>query len=108
MPYNYYMLAILGFLGILAHNLMKLNSINRDNNGDLNWKQYIKIERFSMLLSICVVIVCLMVKEEIKQLKQASNWLGLGFFAIGYMSQSIIVKFTGKAKKILEDEDNKS
>lgn len=104
MNYTIFMLAALGFLGILMHNLMKLNTINRANKGDLNFGKYLRIERFSIMLSFCVVFVCLIAQQEVKQLAQVGRWLGLGFVAIGYMAQSIIVKFAGKAKQFIDED----
>jgi len=87
---------------------MKLNSLNREAKGNLNIVQYLNIEKFSILLSIVAVVVCLIVQQEIRQLERVGKWLGLGFFSIGYMAQSIIVKFAGQAKKILEEDEDKN
>lgn len=104
MDYTLFTLAALGLFGILIHNLVKLNSINREAKGEINLFQYFKIERFSLLLSICVVAVCLIVRTEVKQLELIGNWLGLAFVAIGYMAQSIVVSFSNKAQKYLDDK----
>lgn len=108
MNYNNLMLLALGLLGILAHNFMKMNDINRSSNGDFKLGQYLKIERFSIYVSIIVVIVCLIAKTEITQLEKVGKWLGLSFVAIGYMGQSIIVRYMGKAEKQLDKNDKES
>ena len=101
MEYTTLVLFGLGFLGILIHNLIKLDSINRQYDGRVNFAKYMALERFSILISICVVVVCLIARTEVKQLQSIGNWLGLAFVAIGYMAQSIVVAFMGKAQKYL-------
>lgn len=100
------MLIALGLFGILIHNLVKLNELNQKSNGNLNFKQYLQLERFAIAISICVVVVAVMIRSEIKQLEFAGKWLGLGFVAIGYMAQSIVVSIMGKAQKVIDDKTN--
>lgn len=104
MNYTLPVLLALGCLGIFIHNLMKMDEINKKSNGEFSLGQYLKIEKFSILVSLCLVIVCVMVSQEIKQLEQVGKWLGLAFVAIGYMAQSIIVKYGGKAEKIIDNK----
>lgn len=104
MNYTLLTLSALGIFGILIHNLMKLNTLNRENKGEINIFSYWKIERFSIILSLCVVAVCLLVRTEVKQLESVGKWLGLAFVAIGYMAQSIVVSFSGKAQRFIEDK----
>jgi len=105
MDYTILTLAILGLFGILIHNLIKLNSLNREQKGEINIFKYWKIERFSIILSVCVVAVCLIVRSEVKQLESIGKWLGLAFVAIGYMAQSIVVSFSGRAQKWIENKN---
>lgn len=96
----------LGLLGILLHNLVELNKLNRANKGSVRLGEYFNLEKFSILISIVVVAVSLIVKAEITQLEQVGNWLGLSFMAIGYMGQSLLVFVMGKAeKKINKDNE---
>ena len=104
MEYTNFILLILGFFGIFIHNLIKIDGINRQTNGNFAFKTFFKIEWTSLLISVCVVVVCLIAKNEIKQLNGVSNWLGLSFVAIGYMAQSIVYSFMGKAQKIIDDK----
>lgn len=104
MEYTTLMLAALGLFGILLHNLVKLNELNRKNEGNLNLGSYFKLEVFSILISICVVAISLIAKAEIKQLEMAGQWLGLSFVAIGYMAQSIVVAIMGKAQKFIDKD----
>lgn len=106
MIYTTITLAALGLLGILIHNLMKLNNLNREAKGEINIFKYWKLERFSIILSVCVVGVALIARSEIKQLESIGNWLGLSFVAIGYMAQSIVVSFSGKAQRYIENKAN--
>lgn len=106
MEYTPFILASLGILGILLHNLVKMDSINRAAAGRINLKQYLLMERFSILISIGFVAGCVAISHEIKELYNAGKWLGAGFFAIGYLAQSILVKMMGKAQKKLNNENN--
>src|SRR5438552_11501059 len=97
MNYTNAVLLALGLLGIVIHNLVKMDELNRKQSGEFNFWPYIKVEKFSILLSFCVLVVCIIAKQEVKQLENVGKWLGLAFVAIGYMAQSIIVKYAGKA-----------
>jgi hypothetical protein len=103
MDYSNVVLFGLGILGVLLHNLVKMNDINKKANGTFNFGQYLMFERFSIIISLIVVGVCVMISHEIKELHDAGAKIGLAFFTIGYMSQSLLVKFTGKAEKIIND-----
>lgn len=104
MEYTTLMLMALGLFGIIIHNLVKINEINRRNNGDFKFGPFIKLEWPSIAISVCVVIVCLIARTEIASLKQVGGYLGLAFVAIGYMAQSIVYSFLGKAEKKLNDQ----
>lgn len=104
---NYTNLALmgLGLLGVLLHNLIEMNKINRAHEGNINIGQYLKIERFSIIISVIVCFVAVMVKSEIKQLEQIGNWLGVAFVAIGYMGQSLLIFVMGRASKVMDKKD---
>ena len=104
MEYTNIMLGVLGALGILVHNLVKMNGINRQMDGNINLVKYWKVERFSVALSCVVVFGAVIASNEIKQLHQVSKYIGLGFFAIGYMAQSIIVTLGNKTQSILDSD----
>jgi hypothetical protein len=103
MNYTNFALFGLGVMGIILHNLIQLNKINRRNNGKINIVQYLKLEIFSILINLIAIIVALLVKHEIVQLEQAGKYLGLAFVAIGYMGQSIFVWLFGKAEKKIKE-----
>ena len=105
MNYTNLVLMGLGLLGVLLHNLVKINDLNKNSQGNVNLAQYLKLERFSILISIIVVGCCVMVKGEIKQLEAASKFLGIGFVALGYMAQSVLVNIMGKASKVIGNDD---
>lgn len=104
MAYTVITLAALGLMGILLHNLIKLNDINRANDGNINILKYWRLERFTIMISFIAIIIALIARSEIKELEQVGKWLGLAFVAIGYMAQSIVVKFMGKAQKYVDDK----
>lgn len=105
MDYSVITLAALGVFGVLIHNLVKLNELNKKLEGNINLWSYLKLERFAIILSLCVVAVALIVRSEVKQLEQVGNWLGIAFVAIGYMAQSIIVTIMGRGQKFLDNSD---
>jgi hypothetical protein len=107
MEYTLPILAAFGVLGILIHNLIKLNEINRAADGNINLWKYYKLERFSIALSCCVITVALIARTEISQLESVGKWLGLAFTTAGYMAQSIVITFMGRAKKFMEVQDQK-
>ena len=47
-------------------------------------------------------------KHEVAQLEGAGTWLGLAFTTIGYMGQSIFVKYMGKATKAIGGDEPKT
>ena len=105
MDYSVFTLGALGCFGVLIHNLVKLNELNKKLEGNINLWSYLKLERFAIILSLCVVAVALIVRTEVKQLEQVGNWLGIAFVAIGYMAQSIIVTIMGRGQKFLDNSD---
>jgi len=105
MNYTPLVLTGLGLFGILLHNLVKLNEINKASQGNINLGKYWKLERFAILISVCVVVVSIIVRNEVKQFEQIGNWLGLAFVAIGYMAQSIVVSVMGKAQNFINKDD---
>lgn len=105
MEYTNLFLFLLGFFGILIHNLRKVNQVNRRENGNFKLLPFLRLEWPSIALSLCVVIVCLIAKQEIKQLEAASNYLGLFFVFTGYAAQSLVYSVLGKAEKKLNDNN---
>lgn len=107
MNYTNLVLFLLGVLGVLLHNLIEMNKINRANKGNINIVAYLKLERFTIIISFIVVFVAILVKQEIKQVEAAGKWMGLAFVAIGYMGQSLLIFVMGKASKTIGNEDPK-
>ena len=106
MNYTNVVLFGLGILGVLLHNLIELNKLNRAHSGNIKIMEYLKIERFTIYISIIVVFVALLVKQEITQLEQVGKWLGVAFVAIGYMGQSLLIFTMGKASKVINTDNN--
>lgn len=96
----------LGALGVLLHNLVELNKLNKASKGTLNIRQYLSIEAFSIIISLIVCFVAIIIKTEIQQLEQVGKWLGLAFIAIGYMGQSLLIFVMGKANKVIDKQDD--
>jgi len=104
MNYTNVMLFALGLLGVLLHNLIELNKLNRSRAGNIKIMEYLKIEQFTIYISIIVVGVAIIVKQEVTQLEAVGKWLGLAFVAIGYMGQSLLIFTMGKASKVIDNE----
>lgn len=104
MDNSIWILAAGGVLGILIHNLKNMNDINKRNNGNFLLRDYLRLEYLSILLSACVVAVALIASQEIKKIQTVSEYLVLSFVAIGYMAQSIVISFAGKAEKYLNKD----
>jgi len=106
MNYTNVVLFGLGMLGVLLHNLIELNKLNRAHAGNIKIMEYLKIERFTIFISIIVVGVALLIKQEITQLEAVGKWLGVAFVAIGYMGQSLLIFTMGKANKVISANEN--
>ena len=107
MIYSNLLLIGMGFAGILIHNLIKINDINKSGSV-FNLASYWAKEWAAILINVIVVLCALGAKHEIKELEVAGNYLAFGFLCIGYMGQSILVKFIGTAsKKLGIDEQSK-
>jgi hypothetical protein len=103
MNYTIFFLSCVGIVGMLLHNLVKIDEINKDpSKGNFNLASYWKREWASILISVIFVIACAFLQDEIKRLHDAGEWLGGMFLAIGYMAQSLLVKMMGKAQKAIE------
>lgn len=100
MEYKDITLIALGMAGVLLHSLVKISALKKSGN-TFSMGQYLSTEWPSMTISAIVVFVAAFCKHEVKQLEAAGQWLGLGFVALGYMGQSILISFIGKAEKKL-------
>ncbi len=109
MSYTNAFLFSLGVLGILLHNLIKLDELNRKLESKFSFRAYISRERFTILISFLVVLIAVFVKLEIKELDYAGKWLGVSFVAIGYMGQSLVLtvikRIRGKVDAPVDQED---
>lgn len=92
----------LGLAGLLIHNLIKVNELNRKN--DFSASTYFKLEWPSISINVIVILVCLVCKQHIAKLENAGIAIGPGFVAIGYMGQSLFVKAMRRTKKFLDSK----
>ena len=63
-----------GILGIMVHTLMKINNINRRTKGKVNLKEFFAVEWPSIWISVSIVVVALIAREEIQKLKVVGNY----------------------------------
>jgi len=99
MTYTPLILGLLGIVGILFHNLIQLAKINKATNGNANLPKYWKLEKYTIMIAILMVGVAIVILNELSQIEYFANWKGLGFIAIGYMGQSLLVFAMGKASQ---------
>lgn len=108
MTYTHATLAAFGLIGVLLHTLIELNQLKKSNpNGDVNYAKYFKMEWISILISVIVVGLLVWTSQEVTELANAGKWLGIGFIASGYLAQSLLIKFMGRAQNIIYNESNK-
>lgn len=105
MNYTNLILFALGIIGILLHNLVELNKLNKASVGNMSLVKYLKTEMYAIMVAVIMVCGALMVKQEITQLEAAGKWLGLAFVTIGYMGQSLLIFVMGKANKVIDKEN---
>lgn len=105
MNYTITTLVLAGIAGILCHNLIKMNNINRKAKGDFSFSKYFKIERFTILLSLIVVLFASFFSQEVTELSKAGKYLAMGMFSIGFMAQSLLVTWMGKAHKMIDSDE---
>lgn len=105
MNYTPFILGLLGISGILFHNLIQLYKINKKTDGKASIFKYLRIEIYSILIALLMVFVSIVVLDELNQISYFSSYRGLGFIAIGYMGQSLLVFFIGKAEKVMGKEN---
>lgn len=100
-------LGLLGCAGILLHCLRTIVQLKKTKTFKI-W-EYFDAEWPSILISFIVVMIALVCKSEITALDAVGQYLGLGFVAIGYMGQSLLVATIGKAESkigITDDTQN--
>jgi hypothetical protein len=102
--YTSLMLVFLGMCGVFLHNLVKMDSLNRKAQGNFKLYQYLMIEKFSIIISMIVVLVCTMISHEVKVLNIAGKWMGPSFLAMGYLAQSLLIRFMGAADKAISQK----
>ncbi len=104
MTYTPLILLGLGFSGVLFHNLIKLNAINRKNKGIVNFGEYFALERFTILISLFFVGFLVVIKSELTGVETISKWIGTAFGLAGYLAQSLIVSFTSTTEQFIKDK----
>lgn len=104
MEYSNYMLFAISLGGVLLHNLIKIQKLNKEAEGNFNGRKFFKLEWPTIAISVGVCIISLMIKNDIAKLDAVSKYLGVGFFAIGFMSQSILYTVMSKAEKFVKKQ----
>lgn len=105
--YTPFVLFTLGLAGIFLHNMVQLNKINKRTKGNANIGFYLKMEAYSIIIAVVLVAISIIVAQEIQSLYNAGMKIGLSFIAIGYMGQSLLVAWMGRAESVLTNKDSK-
>lgn len=103
--YTPLILLLFGMSGILLHNLVKLNKLNKKTKGEIKLSEYWKYERFSVAIAIIMVVLAVISSQEIVSLKLAGNWISGAFIFIGYAGQSLLVSLIGRAENAVSKKD---
>ena len=109
MNYTHLTLIGLGLSGVLLHCLVELHKRNKATNGKAKLGEYLRQEIYSILISIFLSVASSFVGSEIKSAleKIGYEWLlGVAFITIGYMGQSLLIFFIGKANKAIGKPDD--
>jgi hypothetical protein len=110
-PIAYFIISV---FGVLTHNLVEMNKLNRAQQGNFSLKDYIKMERFSILISLVMAGLSSFASTEIKELDliKKYNLFAFGscifFFLMGFFGQSILIFMTGKANKLVNKENEEA
>lgn len=100
---------LFGLLGVVFHTLVELNKLNKASNCTFSVKQYFKLEKYSIAISILVSVVSSVVPSYVQQLSNVKmEFLIVPYVAIGYMGQSVLIALIGKANKIVNNENSKN
>lgn len=103
MEYTNITLVLLGVLGILSHNLVKIIKLKKKNKQNFKPLPFLVSEWPSICLSFCFVIACVIAKTEIKKLDTVGVDLGLGLYFIGLGAQSLVFNFLSRYDKKAEN-----
>lgn len=104
MEYTTPVLAVLGLAGIAVHNLVKIDSLNRQSKGCFSFWPFVKLEWPSIAISVIVLGVMMISVQDMVSMSVTMKWpLGPAFFTGGYMAQSLLYKWMGRAQKEIDN-----
>jgi hypothetical protein len=93
------LLYVMGLLGVLAQALKKMSELNRRYNGEFKFGKYLRIERFSLLLSWVFVSACWLFVYLVPDMQRAGAMLVGGQFFAGWFGQSGLEFLMGQAAR---------
>lgn len=98
---------ILGILGVLAHCLIKANSLQKDalaSNISFGIYEYWKKDWFTISLSFVSVVLWLFLFEEsIKVCAKLNDYVKWSFAGVGFLGSYAIQQFLGKGKRYIRN-----
>lgn len=95
-------LFLAGLLGQLAHAFKKTDEKNKAQEAPYTIKDYWRKNKNGMLMVTICLFVCAYYHDEVKRLKQVEDFLGIAFFAFGYMGDSVFPSLLELVNKITD------
>jgi hypothetical protein len=98
----------IGCLGVVVYMVIKMASLDADaknRNVDFSINDYLKKDRFNILLSFLAVVLWVVLFEEaVTAYPKIQNFLRLSFAGMGLTGSLIIQKLNDKSKKYINDQ----
>jgi hypothetical protein len=102
MNYSILILFAAGLFGQLAHAFKKTDEKNKSQEAPYTLKNYWDKNKYGMLMVTICLFVCAFYHDEVKRLKEVEDFLGLAFFAFGYMGDSVFPSLLELVNKITD------
>ena len=90
-----------GLVGVIYHCFHEMGKLNKQQNGNFNFKTYIRLERFNIITSVLGVFIAVLCGSFIKKLMSAEYYLVPAFICIGFFGESVIIAAFGKASDVI-------
>ena len=103
--YSVLILLCLSILGIVAHMLSDIQKAQQ-NKTWVDIKTYFSTTWAAIALSFVICLVVIMVRHEMMQIPDFSNWEGLGMAMCGFVGRSVLIPALSALKKFgIKTED---
>jgi len=93
-----------GLAGILTVNLIEIDALNQKETGNTNLKKYCSKHWANMMLSVVIVGVTVLSKQQVAELEAAGKWILGGIFAIGMVGPTAAQFVRSKALQFFKSK----